>query len=163
MKYLVRSDTSNTYLASVEGVLLATIPTNFIIENQIPSAPIIADGKKIGYIEITAEGISCTVQNKEIASFKKNLYFENGINKSVQDVPKQSLGQQDQFGLQRAYSFDKESSLESVVCFEKEGNIAGLISTRNKNDDAAYRGLLVTIAQRLSKQEYIIRLLQASF
>lgn len=108
-------------------------------------------------------------KNRELASLDKNwIYRENGSEIPMKKIPKTILLKKSGYeklensGLLHAYILGEKSSLEKVFCYEKDGDVSGVVYTKG-NDiglDTPLKGLALVLAKRIEEQEFIFGLLR---
>lgn len=123
----------------------------------------------IGNIRIYSNGelVSVNQGRKKLGSLSlQGEYRENGVIVPYRRISKTILlGNQnykplEERGLSHAYFFDEQSSLTSVFCFEKEGEISGVVDARQSSEENALKGLLFVLAKRLEAQDFIFEFIR---
>ncbi|MBI5065600.1 hypothetical protein HZA97_05170 [Candidatus Woesearchaeota archaeon] len=181
-KYIIRTDgeEKKTHIYAAEsGKELGVVYTDFTTSREqrdIRLEDILnpKTNKKIGRIELFVKDEIAVVRRKKlidfskkgIASLKKDeTYKEEGKEVEVVRLPaavllrNEKYKQFDKMGLTHAYFLDG-SPIEQVFCFLMDGNVSGIVYTKETGSDVntALKALPLVLQDRLMQQEYVFEL-----
>jgi len=114
--------------------------------------------------------LSVNSKKKELSALSlQGDYKEEGIiiphrklTKSIL-LSKQEYKALEEMGVASAYFIGDKSPIAQVFCFEKEGDISGVVYTRNPADNepsTALKGLTLVLAERIENQDYLFEFLR---
>ncbi len=180
MNYVVRTNKTEkkTYLARIkEGKpeCLGVIYTDFSLFPGIRdiSHEEVVDPytkKSIGVIELYGRGKLISVfqsrkwgRRREVASFGEDgKYWERKKIIPYKKIPAAAFDAQEhnrESGLKHAFSLEK-SLLSQVFCFEKDGELSGIVQAKEDSIPAILSGLVLVLAERIQNQEYVFEFLR---
>ena len=177
-QYLIRTnkEEKKTYVLKVDKPAenIGLIYTDFnlvsgkrdiILEDLVnPSS-----NKAIAQIHLYRNGniVSVNSRKKELSAFtEKGEFKEDGMIIPYQKTPKNILLSNPEYkkleamGIIHAYFLGDASALSHVFCFEKGGNLSGIIYEKRADDAAALKGLSLVLAQRIENQDFIFEFIK---
>ena len=178
-QYLVRtnSEQRKTHILRVgdPAETIGIIYTDFNLKpdnRDISEEDIIDPSRKntIAKIQLYKNGniISIRQKKEEFSSYTQDgEYMENRITIPLRKMPKDILLSREEFraleemGLTHAYFLGNQFNLSQVFCFEKEGDISGIIHTKEPDDTSALMGVTLTLAQRIEDQKFVFEFIKA--
>jgi len=177
-QYLIRTnrEEKKTYVLRVDNPteIIGLIYTDFnlALKNRDISLEDVVNpllNKQIVQIHLYQNGniISINSRKKELSSFTEiGEYKEDGLvipyRKMTKDIllSKSEYKSLEEMGITHAYFLGEKSMLSQVFCFEKDGNLSGIVHTKEMDFDAALRGLTLSLAQRIEDQEFIFEFMK---
>lgn len=179
-KYLVKTDKDEKKTQIVRlsdhPERIGLVYTDFLIRPEvrdITSEEIVdpLTNKIIGQIRILRKKnlIVVKANGKEIAALsREGFYREDGLNVSFKKYNEKNLSsekyaQLHSLGLNHAYSLGKKSQLSHLFCFERNGNLASLVYSKDGAEEGlniALKSLTLALAQRIENQDYIFEFLK---
>jgi hypothetical protein len=161
-QYLIRTDRvdKKTHILIVSdpaesaGVIYTDfnlVPGNRDIGSEDVVNPL--SNKSIAQIRSYQNGniISVNSRRKELSAFTEHGdYKEDGIFVSYRKMARDVLLSRPEYksleeiGITHAYFLGDRSTLSQVFCFKKDGNISGLVHTKEIDNLAALRGLVLS-------------------
>lgn len=171
-KYKVRTDRDEkkTYIVDTENEGNAyLIYTDFVLRpkfRDISKEDIVTENwkKRVGKIILRNGDDTFTINKKrrELCGIDQDLQYRELGNpitykRQIRDVllSRPEYENMDDDGLSHAYFFEDASELSSVFCYEKDGNVSGLINTKNEDRDSMLKGLPFVLLKRIDDQEYL--------
>ena len=114
--------------------------------------------------------LSVNSKKKELSALSLHGdYKEEGIIIPYRKLTKSMLLSKEEYkaleemGVTHAYFIGDKSPIAQVFCFEKEGDISGIVYARNPDDDkpsVALKGLTLVLAERIENQDYLFEFLK---
>ena len=128
-----------------------------------------ASNTRIAQVHLYEKGniISVTARGRELCAVTLGEeYREEGVIIPCRMLPKEVLlaGQHYQelagLGVTHAYFLGNNSAISQVFCFERDGNISGVVHTKEQDDTSALKGLALTLLKRIKTQEFIFEFMR---
>lgn len=177
-QYLIKTDKDEkkTHILRIgnpiESAGLIYTDFNLVPENRdIATEDIVnlLSNKTIAHIHLYKNGnvISVNSRRKELSAYtERGEYKEDGIIIPYRRIAKDVLVSRPEYktleemGVIHAYFLGGRSALSQVFCFEKDGNLSGVVNTKERDDVAALKGLTLTLAQKIEDQEFIFEFMK---
>jgi hypothetical protein len=120
--------------------------------------------KRIARVSLFGDRDLISVGNKqgELSAFSRDQeYTENGVVIPYRKLTRTQLLERPEYealedlGVTHAYFLAEKSDLSQVLCYEKDGEISGVVSAKKDSDLVALKGLSLVLAQKIEDQDYI--------
>lgn len=177
-KFLIRTNKNEkrTYIAKAGNLvkLIALTYTDFKprlgISKDITDEEIInpENKKPLAHIQLYQDNDLITIRQKRenLFSIKDNgTYEENGKKIAIRKVNRAMLPKEECYtkmaslGLTHAYFIDN-SPLSIVYCFEREGDISGIVYSKDSSIESVLGGLALVLAKRIEDNELIFKFMK---
>lgn len=179
-KYLVKTnkDEKKTQIVRLgeNPERIGLVYTDFLIRpgiRDINSEEIVdpLTNKAIGQIRIFRKKdiIVVRTNGKEIAALGRDgSYREDGLDipfrrYDKKDLSSERYSQLRSLGLNHAYSLGEKSQLSHLFCFERNGDLASLVYSKEGAEgglNLALKSLALALAQRIENQDYVFEFLK---
>jgi hypothetical protein len=177
-EYIIKTDKEDkkTHILRAENpaVRLGMIYTDFTIlpeTREIFTEEIVdpRTNKAIANLEVYNKENILSVNSKreELSAITRDgEYREKGVIIPYSKLAKASLLLKKEYrplkemGVTHAYFLGEKSSLLQVFCFEKDGDLSGVVYSRDANDTSALKGLALVLAQRIEEQDFIFEFMR---
>ena len=119
---------------------------------------------KIARVKLFGDKDLIDVRNKqgELSAFSRDHeYTENGVIIPYRKLSKTQLLERPEYtvleemGITHAYFLAEKSDLSQVLCYEREGELSGVVTAKKDSDLVALKGLSLVLAQKIEDQDYI--------
>ena len=164
--HILRAGTQTTRLGMIYTDFNLSPETREILTEEIIDP---RTNKAIADIRLYNHGniISVNSKRKELSAMTQfDEYKEDGIIVPYRRLTKAVLLSKEEYktleeiGITHAYFLGEKSPISQVFCFERDGDISGVVYSRDSNDTNALKGLTLVLAQRIEEQDFIFEFIR---
>ena len=164
--HILRAGTPTTRLGMIYTDFNLSPETREILTEEIIDPK---TDKAIADIRLYNNGniISINSRRKELSAMTQfGEYKESGVIVPYRRLTKAVLLSKEEYkaleemGITHAYFLGEKSSVSQVFCFEREGDISGVVYSKDSNDNNTLKGLALVLAQRIEEQDFIFEFMR---